>query len=156
VRVVLLGDSHLARVRRDLPVLGADVVNLAVGGSCASDLLPQLARAGPTEEDAVVVSIGSNDAGWRSVPLARFEDHLVTFLDALSTDRLVYLAPADEPARGHAAAATGRFVAVGAQVVDAYALVAGLGDRALEPDGLHLTGAAYAMVLPAIRKALED
>jgi lysophospholipase L1-like esterase len=155
MRVVLLGDSHLARVRRDLPVLGDDVVNLAVGGSIAADLLPQLARAETTTDDVVVVSIGSNDAGWRGVPVAHFEDALATFLDTVPTARLVYLAPADEAARGHAAAATARFGAAGAEVVDAHALLVALGHRALEPDGLHLTGAAYAVVLPALRRALD-
>jgi lysophospholipase L1-like esterase len=155
MRVVLLGDSHLARVRRDLPILGHDVVNRAVGGSVAADLLPQLAAAGCTASDALVVSIGSNDAGWRGVPLARFETDVAAFLDARPTGRLVYLAPADEPARGHAAAAIPLFGAAGAEVVDAHALLAGLGDGALEPDRLHLTGAAYAVVLPALRKALE-
>jgi hypothetical protein len=41
MRIVLIGDSHLARVRRDLDRLGPAVVNAAVGGATVLDLLPQ-------------------------------------------------------------------------------------------------------------------
>jgi hypothetical protein len=56
MRIVCLGDSHLARVRRDLPVLGPDVCNAAEGGASALDLIVQATSAGVREDDLVVVS----------------------------------------------------------------------------------------------------
>ena len=69
MRVVLLGDSHLARVRRDLLVLGPDVCNAAEGGASSLDLLAQATGAAVEEDDLVVVSVGTNDAApWKHVP----------------------------------------------------------------------------------------
>lgn len=73
MRIVLLGDSHLARVRRDLPLLGADVCNAAEGGATALDLLAQAAGTAVDADDLVVVSVGTNDASPRShVPVTAF------------------------------------------------------------------------------------
>lgn len=73
MRIVLLGDSHLARIRRDLPALGPDVCNAAVGGASALDLLAQAATASVGEDDVAVVSVGTNDAApWKQVPVLTF------------------------------------------------------------------------------------
>ena len=73
MRVVLLGDSHLARLRRELPRLGESVVNAAVGGATVLDLEAQADRVGLAPDDAVVVSVGTNDAATRNeVPVLDF------------------------------------------------------------------------------------
>ena len=55
----------------------------------------------------------------------------------------------------HAGLVRDRLAAVGARVVDSPALLAPLGAAALAADGLHLTGAAYDVLLPAVREAAE-
>lgn len=73
-RTVLVGDSHLARVKRDLRLLGENVLNVSEGGAVVSDLLGQTAAASVGQADVVVVSVGTNDAApWKSTPLQEFE-----------------------------------------------------------------------------------
>lgn len=165
VRIVLVGDSHLARVRRDLPVLGPDVRNAAVGGASVRHLPGQAASAGLTAGDVVVVSVGTNDAApWKQVPLTSFVGALDDFTRSVPCRRIVYVAPpgVDEArltgthdrtnavidAYRDAALAVLRDVA--AQVVRADRLLEPLGARAFVDDGLHLSGAGYRVVLPAI------
>jgi hypothetical protein len=76
VRLVLLGDSHLARVRRDLHRLRGggstevEIVNAAVGGAFVSDLAEQALEVGLQPGDRVAVSVGTNDAApWKQIPL---------------------------------------------------------------------------------------
>lgn len=169
MRVVLLGDSHLARIRRDLHRIGDGVVNAAVGGAFASDLLPQAAAVGLEPGDVVVVSVGTNDAApWKSVPLAEFGSALEEFVRALTVAGLVYVVPpgVDESRlegagdqtvsalRAYADRASSVFTAAGATLVDAWALLEPLGPAAFTDDGIHLTGAAYDALLPAIRDVL--
>jgi lysophospholipase L1-like esterase len=185
VRVVLLGDSHLARVRRDLPRLGPSVVNAAVGGASARDLLPQAVTAGVTSADLLVVSVGSNDAApWKALPLSEFGSLLDAFLAAVPRSGLVLLtSPGVDESRllsnrdldaeviirprsathdrtnavlsSYAEAARSRFAAEGAVVVDGRTLLADLGPAAYDSDGLHLTGAAYDVLLPALAAAIS-
>ena len=179
MRIVLLGDSHLDRVRRDLPRLAPgpadEVVNAAVGGSFAFELVEQARGVHLRPEDAVVVSVGTNDAApWKTVPPYEFDAHLRALLDLLTevgTARLVYVTPpgVDEARLAGAGAGdrTGAVVATyaaagaalatqaGGRVVDALALLAPLGPRAFLDDGVHLTGAAYDLLLPAIADALR-
>ena len=54
----------------------------------------------------------------------------------------------------YAAALTDRFTAAGAVVVDGATLLAPLGSDAFADDGLHLTGAAYDLLLPALADAV--
>lgn len=61
VSTVLVGDSHLARIRRDLHRIGEDVINLAVGGATIVDVPRQVAR-GVAGSGTFVVSVGTNDA----------------------------------------------------------------------------------------------
>jgi len=184
VRVILLGDSHLARVRRDLTRLGPAVLNAAVGGASVRDLLPQAVHAGVTSSDVLVVSIGSNDAApWKAVSLAEFESLLDAFLAAVPRSGLVLLtSPGVDESRllsnrdldvevlvrpqwatrdrsnavlsSYAEAACTRFAAAGAAVVHGRTLLADLGPAAYDSDGLHLTGAAYDVLLPALAAAV--
>lgn len=171
MRIVLAGDSHLAYVRRDLHRLGPDVRNLAVGGAVVTDVLRQLTSGplGPDDAvpigdgDVVVVSVGTNDAAaYPGVPLAVFEAALDELVDVVRPGRWVYVAPPgladDDPddfgrsndvIATYAAAAAARFDVV----VDTLALLAPLGGRARTYDGLHLTGAGYDALLPALAAA---
>lgn len=170
MRVVCLGDSHLARVRRDLPVLGPDVRNAAEGGASALDLLPQATSAGIREDDLVVVSVGTNDAApWKRVPLAAFSRAISGCLRAVPAHRWVYLTPpgVDESRlpgandRTNAVideyrdAATSACDDAGAHVVRTEQIIGPLGAAAFASDGLHLSGRAYEVVLPAIAEALR-
>jgi lysophospholipase L1-like esterase len=74
MRVLITGDSHLARPVRAGWAITPDSTSVAVGGSVATDLPGQVAGLDPAAYDVVVVSIGTNDAGWREVPLAAFTD----------------------------------------------------------------------------------
>jgi lysophospholipase L1-like esterase len=168
MRIVLLGDSHLARVRRDLPALGRDVCNAAEGGASSLDLLAQATGAAVEEDDLVVVSVGTNDAApWKHVPMTVFAHTLSQCLQSVPARRWVYVAPpgVDESRlsgpgdRTNAVLDAYRDAAVsacdeaGARVVRTERLIGPLGADAFVSDGLHLSGRAYRVVLPAIAEA---
>lgn len=169
MRIVLLGDSHLARIRRDLPRLGADVVNAAVGGATVHDLVPQAASAAIRPDDVVLVSVGTNDAApWKQVPLPLFQQHLQQFIGACDSRRCVVLLPpgvvearlsgtadrSNAVLDDYRAAVTAAAVSAGAEVVDASADLAGLGPSAFASDGVHLSGDGYDVLLEVLRAAL--
>lgn len=170
MRVVLLGDSHLARVRRDLGTIGSDVCNAAEGGASALDLVGQAAMTTLDGDDAVVVSAGTNDAApWKKVPVDVFARALLTCLGAAPARQRVYVAPPgvdesrltgsndrtnavlDEYRRAAAAVCH----EAGARVVHADRLIRPLGADAFASDGVHLSGPAYKVVLPAIADAVR-
>lgn len=169
MRTVLLGDSHLARVRRRLDVIGADVLNAAVGGASVQALGVQAVTAGLRSDDIVVVSVGTNDAApWKQVPLADFSTLLSEWVRSIDVDGWVYVAPPGVDERrltgpgdrtnqvidSYRAVAIEVFGSAGARVVRADRLLAPLGPAAFVDDGLHLTGRAYDLVLPAIAAAV--
>jgi lysophospholipase L1-like esterase len=132
MRVVLLGDSHLARVRHDLHRIGDDVVNVAVGGALSDVLVAQASSAGITDDDIVVLSIGTNDAApWKGLTLEAFTANVTH-----SSTQLV-------PGSG------------GGGTVRTADLIGSLGDGAFAEDGVHLTGAGYDLLLPAVRVAIR-
>jgi lysophospholipase L1-like esterase len=163
VRIVLLGDSHLARVRRDLTRLGDDVLNAARGGATVRDLERQSVAA-LSPSDVAVVSVGTNDAApWHGLSLAEFQAALDGFVASLPAGRVVVVAPpgVDESRLGPgdrtnagitgyresaAAVATDH----GARWLDTPSLLAPLGAVAFADDGVHLSGTTYAVLLPAI------
>lgn len=167
VRVVLLGDSHLARVRRDLPVLGPRVRNAAVGGATSLDLLAQAAAAGAGEEDVVVVSVGTNDAApWKQVPVARFAEAVDRCLESVPARGWVWVTPpgVDESRSGdrtnavldeYRDTAASACSGAGARVVRAEEVIRPLVSAAFARDGLHLGGRAYDLLLPAIAAAVR-
>jgi lysophospholipase L1-like esterase len=165
MRVLITGDSHLARPVRAGWAITPDATSVAVGGSVATDLPGQVAGLDPTAYDVVVVSIGTNDAGWREVPLEEFTHgvgRLVAWAGA--TPVLLMTSPGcvEGRAAGHwsnarlstyAAAAGALVTAAGGRVLDTPALLAPLGDDAFVDDGFHLTPAAYDLLLPALHAA---
>lgn len=181
MRIVLLGDSHLARVQRDLSRLGrgdpqgsnvepVEIVNRAAGGAIASDLASQAAAVGVGRDDHVAVSVGTNDAAPGGVPVGEVREHLEAFLASVILKRLVYLVPpgVDEVRlngpndrtnavmRTYASTAAEVLAGAGAVLIDGPSLVAPLGRKAFVADGIHLSGRAYDRVLSALRTALCD
>lgn len=169
VRIVLLGDSHLARVQRDLPRLGKDVVNAAVGGATVHDLVIQAAAASVRPDDVVVLSIGTNDAApWKKVPATLFREVLEQFLSSCDADRCVIMLPpgvieARLNGRGdrtnalledYRAAMTTAAAAADAEIMDSQAELTTLGPSAFASDGLHLSAKGYRVLLSALRTAL--
>lgn len=106
LRVVVLGDSSVTAPGTNGPEeswvqlvgrgLGSTrhviLESLAVGGSCADDLITdQLPAALRFEPDLALVSVGANDA-IRGVPLRRFEENLGYLVETLvSSGALVVL-----------------------------------------------------------------
>ena len=170
MRVVLLGAGHLARVRRDLGLIGPDVHNGAVGGATVRALAAQATGAQVARDDVVVVSIGSNDAApWKQVPVADFRGTLDRLVTSVPVAHWVLVTPpgvdesrltgerdrTNQVVAAYREAAVGVLAGVGAGVLRAEQLLRPLGADAFVGDGLHLTGRAYALLLPAIRATVE-
>ncbi len=177
MRIVLLGDSHLARLGNDLPQVAArlspddEIVNFSIGGSIAVDLAQQAQAAQLRPTDTVVISIGTNDAAqWRPIDHTSFEESLGAFLGDLDVARLVVISspgtdegrmgdtgPDFPPDQISAYAETVERLthAVGGVVVRAAELLAPLGGRAYLDDGVHVTSAGYDVLLPAIADAVD-
>ncbi len=170
MRIVLLGDSHLARVRRDLAQVGDDVVNAARGGATVTDLDSQAADVGLDPADVCLVSVGTNDAAPRhGVDVADFHRVLDGFVVSHSGGRVVVMAPpgVDEGRLGpgdRTNAQLDRFrdacVEVArshtARLLDTPSLIAPLGTAAFASDGLHLSGTAYGVLLPALAQRCRE
>lgn len=167
---VLLGDSHLARIQRDLTSLGPGVRNAARGGASSLALQRQATAAGVGGDDTVVVSVGTNDAApWKSVPVPEFVRALSAFLHAVGAGGPIYVAPPGVVEsrltrtvdRTNAVLDEYRTAALavceeeGVRVVRADRLVAPLGPSAFTTDGVHLSGAGYRVLLPALAQAIR-
>ena len=168
---MLLGDSHLARVRRDLPVLGNNVCNAAEGGASSLDLLDHAASAGVDEHDVIVVSVGTNDAApWKRVALPDFVAALSACLGSVEPRGWVHVSPpgvvearlTDRCDRSNSTideyrtAAMDVFREVGARVVRTDLLIGPLGATAFADDGVHLNASGYRVLLPALAAALRS
>lgn len=172
MRTVLLGDSHLARVRRHLhKIAPGEVLNAAVGGATSRDLATQVHDAGIRPSDDVVVSIGTNDAvPWKQVPLTEYEQRLRELLDNLWPDRTVLVTtPGVDESRlrgpgdrtnmilpTYPATAATVFSEAGATVLDAVKVISPLETAAFADDGVHLSGEGYRLLLSAIRGTWES
>ncbi len=166
--VLLLGDSHLSRVRRARlrrleAASGARVMNAAVGGSSSLDLADQLGTG--LQADVAMVSVGTNDAApWKQVPLDTFTEALAAFLPRVPAGRVVYVGSpgVDERRLSRANDRTNarlrEYVEAAADVVrlhggaflDSAQLLAGLGVDVFGDDGVHLNKAGYDHLLPAL------
>jgi lysophospholipase L1-like esterase len=151
-------------------MVGSDVCNAAEGGASALDLLAQATKAAVQEGDLVVVSVGTNDAApWKQVPVTVFARAVLRCMQSIPALRLVYVTPpgVDESRlRGsgdrtnaildeYRDAAVSACDAAGARVVRTERVIRPLGAGAFVSDGLHLSGTAYKMVLPAIAEAVH-
>lgn len=168
MRVLIAGDSHLARARPRQHEITDEVTNRAIGGSVATDLLRQVGGLSPAAYDAVVVSVGTNDAGWRDVALDTSLEAMALLLDwAGETPVVLVTSPGCDPARApehlvpdrvrqYAERLAALVSAAGGTVVDAAAVLAPLGAEAFVEDGFHLTTSAYDLLLPALRTAAGE
>ncbi|WP_110182541.1 SGNH/GDSL hydrolase family protein [Nocardioides solisilvae] len=172
-RVLLLGDSHLARLGPRVPALGAGVVNRARGGASSRDLAGQVAAARADavggRYDAAVVSVGTNDAApWKQVPLEECASLLAAAVADLPCPVVLLAPPGVDEARltrerdrteavvAHYRARLSRVVlASDGRVVAPPGLLAPLGPDAFLADGVHLTPAAYDVLLPAVAAAVS-
>lgn len=164
MRIVLLGDSHLARIQRELPRIGEVVVNSAVGGATVLDLQAQADRTALSGSDTVIVSVGTNDAApWNHVPRGDFRLALGRFVRSYPAGTWVIMTPpgvgesrlgaggrTNAALAGYRAAAKSVAESHATRLLDTSSLLAPLGPRAFARDGLHLSGAAYRLLLPAL------
>ena len=171
MRIVFLGDSHLARVRRDLPLVGGEICNAASGGASARDLVAQATRAAVDDSDLVVLLVGTNDAApWKQVSVPAFARAMLDCLASVPSRGWIYLAPpgVDEARLTGAGDRTNATIdayrdaalavcdGVGAGVVRTDRVIEPLGAAAFVDDGLHLSGPAYKVVLGAIADAVHE
>jgi lysophospholipase L1-like esterase len=163
--VLLLGDSHLARIRgqrtrRLERETKRRVINAAVGGANSLDLAQQVNDQ--QTADTVVVSVGTNDAApWKEVPLLYFKRALTTLLADLPGTRPIYLASPGVDERRPTSpgdrtnAAIGRYTTAAAEIfadhggttLDLRSALSGQSFEAYESDGVHLTHRAYERLL---------
>lgn len=151
-------------------MVGADVRNAAEGGACALDLVAQATTAAVEQDDVVVVSVGTNDAApWKQVPVTVFARAVLDCTTSVPARRWIYLAPpgveesrlSGPGDRTNAIVDEYRDAAVaacdeaGVRVVRTERVIRPLGADAFVSDGLHLSGRAYKLVLPAIAEAVH-
>ena len=170
MRTVFIGDSHLARLRRDLEKLPGAVRNAAEGGASSRDLPRQADAVGLHDTDSVVLSVGTNDAApWKQVPVSEFVRALSAFLASHSPRGWVFVAPPGV-VEGRLTGASDRTnaviddyrlaaievcAAVGSHVVRTDLLLEPWGPTAFAEDGVHLNGTGYRVLVPAITSACE-
>jgi len=182
--VLLLGDSNLAVLQDQHPDLvplafGTDIESRAgvvgprpatglAGGAWSGSLRGQVGDRDPAAYDAVVLSIGSSD----SYPAFASSPEL--FRENVSREmerggRWVALVPpglarASEPFdTGEVNALIKEYAAVlaelvtkhGGTTVEVRAVTDRLGPAAFDPDGMHLSRAAYEALVPQIAEALD-
>ncbi len=171
--VLLLGDSNLARLYHGLPDLvppafGPSVECRAVGGAWSGSLRDQVGDRTLPDYDAIVVSIGSSDnhPAFASSP-ALFGKNVSRELER--GGRWIALVPpglarAPEPfdtaevnalIRVYAEVLAELVKAHGGIALDVRRVADKLGPAAFDPDGMHLTRAAYRQLVPEIAEAIE-
>ena len=173
-RVLLMGDSHLAKLDRrhlqQLRVLTDDqrlIVNHAAGGSTVLDLLPEIELGALLPQDRIVISVGTNDyAPWKRVPLDQFQVAVDELLDRLRHHRLTVVLPPPVDAQRQIAAGrtdlrTEQERAPYAAALEAVAaarqaeIVAITADGVHAADGVHLNGAGYDRLIAGVARALN-
>jgi lysophospholipase L1-like esterase len=166
--LLLLGDSHLARIRRARlrrleASSGHRALNAAVGGSSVLDVADQLGGLPPAE--VAVLSVGTNDAApWKQVPIETFRTTLAALLPRVPALRLVYVgSPGVDEQRltgsndrtNHRIAeyvdtAAETVLRQGGEFLDTAHLLAQVDGDVFEDDGVHLNKAGYDALLPAL------
>jgi lysophospholipase L1-like esterase len=169
VRTVFIGDSHLARLRRELRAFPGGVRNAAEGGATSLDLLGQADAVGLHGSDSVVLSVGTNDAApWKQIAVSEFAQALSVLMSTHSPRGWVLVAPpgvvegrlTGAPDRTNTVideyrrAAIERCEAASGRVVRTDLLLEPLGAKAFAEDGVHLSGTGYRVLVPAIASAI--
>lgn len=166
--LLLLGDSHLSRVRRTRlrrleAASGHRVLNAAVGGASVLDLAAQLDGVRPA--DVAMVSVGTNDAApWKQVAIGTFRATFAALLPRVPAARVVYVGSpgVDEHRlsrakdrtnarlREYVEAAADTVRLHGGEFLDTAALLAQVEGDVFEDDGVHLNKAGYDALLAAL------
>jgi lysophospholipase L1-like esterase len=166
--LLLLGDSHLTRIRRARlrrleAASGHRVLNAAVGGASVHGLAHQLDGAPPAE--VAMISVGTNDAApWKQVPIDTFRRALAELLPSVPASRVLYVGSpgVDEQRltrandrtnarlREYVDAAAETVRRHGGEFLDTAALLARVDDDVFLDDGVHLNKAGYDTLLPAL------
>lgn len=178
-RILLVGDSHLAFMHKPRQLAfeeragDVEIYNAAVGGFVVHDVRARCATLAALEPDAVVVSLGSNDAApWNAVPLDVFEAELRVVLEQFApARRIVMAAPpcvearlpneidrTNHVLREFAGAASAACAATGAVDLGLHQLTLdamAAGRDVHEPDGLHFNDAGYELISDALAAALR-
>ncbi|MGW4487179.1 SGNH/GDSL hydrolase family protein [Amycolatopsis sp. NPDC004368] len=174
-KIVLFGDSMLGRFTKpridQLEEEAGDVLvfNCAAGGWKSDDGARRAATIAKTEPDVVVLSFGANDcAPDRLVELGAYTKNLRVIADAFAPATLIgFLPPSIEEIdgigrRGRTNAVLDTYrqalreVVSAPNAVDTDASIAPLiaAGEPVHEDGLHLTGAAYRLVISALAQRI--
>ncbi|RJS46946.1 SGNH/GDSL hydrolase family protein [Nocardioides cavernaquae] len=163
MRVLMLGDSQLARLARYPRLIARETTNRAVGGATAPEVLDQLGELDPAGYDVVLLGVGTNDAGSRPVPLPHFLAAIESVIGRLAGTPLVFVTSpgADARAVGYDDAHMARYAveasavvrAAGGTVVETPAVIARLGRAGRTPDGIHISQLGHLLYVPALRRA---
>lgn len=166
MKVLLIGDSHLARMAPYTRLIASQCEVRAVGGSTALDLTAQLDGVDPAAFDVIGISVGTNDCGPVGIDVPVSLDLLRSVVDQVApTPVLMINNPgANDVARqwgydvdamrAYAEQASTLVRARGGRSLDLQRVIAPLGPKRLTPDGFHISRAAHALVFPALRVAL--
>lgn len=166
MKVLLLGDSHLARLVPYRRLIASTCDIGAVGGSTALDLAGQLEGVDPASYDVIGISVGTNDCGPFGVDrdvslralgsvLERVAPTPVLMINNPGADEVAQRWGYDSEAmRAYAEAASALVAAAGGRSLDLRTVIRPLGGKGLTPDGFHVSRVAHALVFPALRAAL--
>jgi hypothetical protein len=147
------------------------VFNAAVGGADIGDLLHTASAIPVAANDVVVASIETNDAApWKQTPLAAFKHALEQLQRSFDLRRWVYVTPpgVDEIRLIGTGNRSNRviglyrneamltFRSTGSAIVGSHEVADLLGGQAFEADDVHLTAAAYRLLLPEIEGAVAS
>ncbi|HEY0497086.1 MAG TPA: GDSL-type esterase/lipase family protein [Kutzneria sp.] len=171
-KIVLFGDSMLGRftkpriVQLESEVGDATVFNCAAGGWTSADGAVRAATIAKTEPDFVVLSFGANDcAPGRIVPLDDYASNLRVIAGAFAPATLISFLPPSvvevdgvgRAGRTNAVLDTYRrvFRDVVPLAVDTDAVLRPHAQEPVHEDGLHLTDAAYRVVISALAAVLS-
>jgi len=170
--ILLLGDSNLVVLQEQYPDLvplafGGDIESRAVGGAWSGSLRGQVGDRDPESYDAVVLSIGSSDSHPPyGSSLDLFRENVTRELErggrwvALVPPGLVRaLEPYDTAEinvliREYAEALAELVTAAGGTAIRVREVTDRLGPAAFDPDGMHLSRAAYEGLVPQIAEVL--
>jgi len=163
MRVLMLGDSQLARLSRYPRLVARETTNRAVGGATAPEMLDQLGDLDPAAYDVVLVGVGTNDAGSRPVPLPDFVGAIQAVIDRLGGTPLVFVTSPGADARAidyddahmtaYASAGAAVVLAAGGEVVDTPSVIAPMRLAGRTPDGIHISQLGHLLYVPALRRA---
>ena len=166
MKVLLLGDSHLARMAPYRRLVASQCEIRAVGGSTAQDLPGQLGSLDPAAFDVIGISVGTNDCGpagidrdvslrlLRSV-VERVAPTPVLMINNPGGDEVARTWGYDiEAMQAYADEAAALVRGYGGRTLDLRRVIAPLGPKRLTPDGFHISRLAHALVFPAVRAAL--